>query len=71
MTAQRYIHDIFQPHVLPLMASLPRAIVQQKNARPLTARMSQDCLRHITTVPLPSRSPELSPTQRIWDHFGR
>ncbi|GFY06567.1 transposable element Tcb2 transposase [Trichonephila clavipes] len=40
MTAQRYVHYILQPHVLPLMQRLPGAIFQQDNARPHTARMS-------------------------------
>ncbi|GFV97756.1 hypothetical protein TNCV_2313411 [Trichonephila clavipes] len=33
------------------MAGLPGAIFQQDSAQPHTARMSQDCLRHITTLP--------------------
>ncbi|GFW82188.1 transposable element Tcb2 transposase [Trichonephila clavipes] len=49
MTAQRYAHDILQPYVLPLMPRLPGAIFQQENAQPLTARVSQDCLRTVTT----------------------
>ncbi|GFV82152.1 uncharacterized protein TNCV_2790501 [Trichonephila clavipes] len=32
MTAQWYVHDILQPHVLPLMQWLPGAIFQQDNA---------------------------------------
>ncbi|GFY19313.1 transposable element Tcb1 transposase [Trichonephila clavipes] len=32
MTAQRYVHDILQPHVLPLMQRLPGAIFQQYSA---------------------------------------
>ncbi|GFX09424.1 transposable element Tcb2 transposase [Trichonephila clavipes] len=51
MTAQRYVHDILQPHVLPLMQWLPEAIFQQDNARPHTARVSQDCLHTVTTFP--------------------
>ncbi|GFW24629.1 transposable element Tcb2 transposase [Trichonephila clavipes] len=39
MTAQRYVHDILQPHVLPLIQ------------RPHMARVSQDCLRTVTTLP--------------------
>ncbi|GFX32793.1 transposable element Tcb2 transposase [Trichonephila clavipes] len=39
MTAQRYVHDIVQPHVLPLMQWLIGAIFQQDNARPHMARM--------------------------------
>lgn len=71
MTAQRYVHEILQPHVLPLMQRLPGAIFQQDNARPHTARVSQDCLRTVTTLPWPARSPDLSPIEHIWDHLGR
>ncbi|GFW22075.1 transposable element Tcb2 transposase [Trichonephila clavipes] len=71
MTAQWYVHDILQPHVLPLMQRLPGAIFQQDNARPHTARVSQDCLRTVTTLPWPTRSPDLSPIEHIWDHLGR
>ncbi|GFX61394.1 transposable element Tcb1 transposase [Trichonephila clavipes] len=42
MTAQRYVHDILQPHVLPLMQRLPGAIFQYGNARAYTASASQD-----------------------------
>ncbi|GFU10101.1 transposable element Tcb2 transposase [Trichonephila clavipes] len=47
MTAQWYVTDILQPHVLSLMRRLPGAIFQQDNARPLP----QDCLRTVTTLP--------------------
>ncbi|GFT39024.1 transposable element Tcb2 transposase [Trichonephila clavipes] len=40
MTAQWYVHDIMQPHVLLLMQRLPGTIFQQDNARPHTERMS-------------------------------
>ncbi|GFW11339.1 transposable element Tcb1 transposase [Trichonephila clavipes] len=71
MTTQLYVHDILQPHVLPLMQRLPGAIFQQDKARPHTARTSQDCLRTVSTLPYPARSPELSPIENIWDHLGR
>ncbi|GFW17378.1 transposable element Tcb2 transposase [Trichonephila clavipes] len=38
---------------------------QQDNARPHTARVSQDCLRTVTTLPWPARSPDLSPIDHI------
>ncbi|GFW16128.1 hypothetical protein TNCV_4681201 [Trichonephila clavipes] len=41
MTAQRYVHDILQPHVLPLMQRRRRAIFEQGNARPHTARVDE------------------------------
>ncbi|GFV12251.1 transposable element Tcb2 transposase [Trichonephila clavipes] len=63
--AHRYVHDIREPYVLPLMQRLPGAIFQQVNARPHTARVSQDCLCTVTTLPLPARSPDLSPVKHI------
>ncbi|GFT88478.1 transposable element Tcb2 transposase [Trichonephila clavipes] len=54
MTAQRYVHDILQLHVLSFMQRLPGVIFQQDNARSHTARVSQDCLRTVTTLPWPA-----------------
>ncbi|GFU14162.1 transposable element Tcb2 transposase [Trichonephila clavipes] len=71
MTTQRYVHDILQTHVLPLMQRLPEAIFQQDNARPHTARVSLDFLRIVTTLSCPARSPDLSLIEHIWDHLGR
>ncbi|GFV49654.1 transposable element Tcb2 transposase [Trichonephila clavipes] len=71
MTAQHYVHNILQPHVLPLMQWLHGAIFQQDNARPHTARVSKDYLRIVTTLPWPARSLNLSPIGHIWDHLGR
>ncbi|GFV57625.1 transposable element Tcb2 transposase [Trichonephila clavipes] len=70
MADQWYVHDILQPHVLPLMQRLPGAIFQQDNARPHTARVSQDCLLAVTILPCIPRSPDLSPIEHIWDHLG-
>ncbi|GFY30492.1 transposable element Tcb2 transposase [Trichonephila clavipes] len=70
MTTQRYVHDIQQPHVLPLMQGLPGAIVQQDKARPHTARVSQDCLCTIITLPWTARCPDLFQIEHIWGHFG-
>ncbi|GFX43119.1 transposable element Tcb2 transposase [Trichonephila clavipes] len=48
----------------------PGAIFQQNNARPHTARVSQDCLRTVTTLPWHARPPDLSPIEHIWDNLG-
>ncbi|GFV42919.1 transposable element Tcb2 transposase [Trichonephila clavipes] len=57
------------------MAGPPRTIFQQDNGhmqtRPHTTRMSRDCLCHIITLPWPARSPDLSPTEHVWNHLGR
>ncbi|GFV70891.1 transposable element Tcb2 transposase [Trichonephila clavipes] len=71
MTAQRYVHDILQPYVLPLMQRLPGSIFQLDNAWPHTARVSQDCLHTVTSLPWSVLSPDLPPIEHIWDHLGR
>ncbi|GFU69592.1 transposable element Tcb2 transposase [Trichonephila clavipes] len=51
VTAQWYFHDILQSHMLPLLQRHPGAISQQDNSRPHAARISQDCLHTVTTLP--------------------
>ncbi|GFY03652.1 transposable element Tcb2 transposase [Trichonephila clavipes] len=60
-----------QPHVLPLMQWLPRAIFQRDNAGPHIVRVSQDCLHTVTTLPWSARTPDFSPIERVWDHLGQ
>ncbi|GFW49911.1 transposable element Tcb2 transposase [Trichonephila clavipes] len=61
LTGQHYVDDILRPHVGPFLNVLPGAIFQQDIARPHTARVAPDFLRHFQTLPLPARSPDLSP----------
>ncbi|GFV41211.1 transposable element Tc1 transposase [Trichonephila clavipes] len=49
----------------PILNGLPGAIFQQDNARPHTARVALDFLRHFQTLPWPSRSPDLSPVDHV------
>ncbi|GFX49842.1 transposable element Tcb1 transposase [Trichonephila clavipes] len=71
MTAQRYVHDILHPHLLPLMQRLPGAIFQQDNAQPHMTRVSQDYLHTFITLFWHARSPDLSLNEHMWDHLGR
>ncbi|GFS47101.1 transposable element Tcb1 transposase [Trichonephila clavipes] len=71
LTARRYVDDILTPIVLPMLSSHPGAIYQQDNARPHTARLSQQCLQGYDVLPWPARSPDLSPREHVWNALGR
>ncbi|GFU71369.1 HTH_Tnp_Tc3_2 domain-containing protein [Trichonephila clavipes] len=51
LTARRYVDDILTPIVLPMLSSRPGTIYQQDNARPHTARLSQQCLQGYDVLP--------------------
>ncbi|GFU90566.1 transposable element Tcb2 transposase [Trichonephila clavipes] len=55
----------------PFLNGLPGAIFHQDNARPHTARVAQDFLRHFQTLPWPSRSPYLSPVEHVGNQLKR
>ncbi|GFU15666.1 retrovirus-related Pol polyprotein from transposon 17.6 [Trichonephila clavipes] len=42
---------------------------KQDNARPPTAKVSQDYLRTVATLPWPVQTPDWSPIKHIWDHL--
>ncbi|GFV85858.1 HTH_Tnp_Tc3_2 domain-containing protein [Trichonephila clavipes] len=55
LTARSYVDDILTSIVLPMLSSHPGAIYQQDNARPHTARLSQQCLQGYDVLPWPAR----------------
>ncbi|UYV65641.1 hypothetical protein LAZ67_3004938 [Cordylochernes scorpioides] len=67
MTAQRYVDDVLRPVTLPYLQGVPNALYQQDNARPHTARISQQALQDVQMLPWPPYSPDLSPFEHVWD----
>ncbi|GFW02036.1 transposable element Tcb1 transposase [Trichonephila clavipes] len=65
---QRYISEVLEPVVLPYLQGLATAIFQQDNARPHVACIVQRFFVYhkIELLPLPARSPDLSPIENMW-----
>ncbi|UYV74833.1 KCNIP4 [Cordylochernes scorpioides] len=71
MTAQRYVDDVLRPVTLPYLQGIPNAVYQQDNARPHTARISQQALQDVQMLPWPPYSSDRSPIEHVWDIIGR
>nr|KAG5704581.1 hypothetical protein BaRGS_031845 [Batillaria attramentaria] len=60
ITAQRYMDQVLHPHVLPFFHAHGNWVFQHDNARPHTARATQDLLQRsgIQVMPWPALSPD-------------
>lgn len=74
MTARRYIDDVLRPELVPLLRRQRHVrVFQQDNAKAHTARITSAYLRQqgVNLLDWPSRSPDLSPIEHVWDELGR
>ena len=74
LTAQRYVDQILEPHLVPFFTNHPDlSLFQQDGARAHTARLTMNFLEQedIDVLPWCARSPDLSPIEHLWDELGR
>jgi hypothetical protein len=74
LTADRYIRDVLEPHVLPYAPFVGNDFrLMHDNARPHVARVVRDYLREVNVPVLnwPACSPDLNPIEHVWDLIYR
>lgn len=73
VTAVRYIDQCLRPYILPYFLRHQNHKFQQDNARPHTARATQQYLQqnNIPVISWPPYSADLNPIEHLWDEIQR
>ena len=69
LNAQRYQDEILAPVVTPFILANPHMLLMQDNATSHSARATRQYLatNNVHVIDWPARSPDLNPTEHIWD----
>ena len=73
LNSNRYIREVLQPEVLPLLQATPHAIFRAGQCPATRGKQCASLLqrRRVSLLPWPARSPDMSPIEHVWDMVGR
>ncbi|GFU72656.1 transposable element Tc1 transposase [Trichonephila clavipes] len=73
LKSNRYVVEVRQPEVVPVLQGMPGAIFQQDKTRPHFAKTARVfcSAHHMQLLSWSAYSPDMSPIEQVWDLVGR